>query len=120
MIEAKNFRLGNIAATGSGKPFKVVYLDEGIPLNGVPITKEYLVEMGCLPNENGHWCMNFQTHFIEFQFHSGDAWYPVYTEFAEMSHQEEQFVVLNKVHYVHEVQNLVFVLAAKEITITLV
>lgn len=120
MIDAKNFRLGNIAASGGGIPFEVVYLDKDLPLRGVPITKDYLEQMGFIPQENSMLGMNLQTHVLELMGDSGDAWYPIYTEFAELSHEGEQFVFLNRIHFVHEVQNLVFVLAAKEITITIV
>lgn len=119
MIEAKNFRLGNIAATGNNKPFKVVFLDEGLPLKGVPITKEYLEEMGFLPDENGHWWMNLQTQVLSLIPGIDGFWYPKVAEFAEMSHQDDQVVFFSRKKYIHELQNFVYEIADKELTITI-
>ena len=76
---------------------------------GIELTTTILVMSGF--TEDNH----KRLEFIEMP----DGFYPMYAQLPELSSEEEQRVALNRIKYVHELENLFFVLTGKELNINL-
>ena len=141
-MEAKNFRVGNHVLTATpGMPIKIPSFRasvQGITLLGelmfchrpdsqgfkthtnhvcgIDLVCEDLVNFGFIKDSEWSYRIPLQTHYLEL-IPSEQHWYPVYAEVHEMSHQDEQRVGLNRIRFVHELQNLFFTLTGKELEI---
>lgn len=62
--------------------------------------------------------MNLQTHYLEI-ISAADGWYPLYAQVPEFSSEAEQRVGLQRIEYIHELENLFFVLTGKVLNIQL-
>lgn len=123
MIEPNSLRIGNLVRGPKGieKVWDVmcdmVNTDKGErlyeDLEPLPITDEILLEMGFEEDDSNFW-FDMETHHLELRL-SSDYYYPIYVQDAEMSHEDEQRVCLNRVKFIHELQNLFFVLTGKEL-----
>lgn len=78
------------------------------------LTKEYLIGVGFTKDNNNNYWKDLQTHYLELMPLNG-YWYPVYAQLPEMSHETEQRVTINRIKFVHELQNLFFVLTGNEL-----
>lgn len=85
---------------------------------GIELTTVILVMSGFTEDNNGHFWIDLQTHYLEF-IPMADGFYPTYVQKPELSSQEEQRVSLNRIKFVHELENLFFILTGKELNITL-
>jgi hypothetical protein len=85
-------------------------------LRGIELTNVFLVKNGFSEDNNGYFWINLKTHYLTL-IPTSDGYYPVYTEIPEMSSEPEQSVGLNKINFIHELQNLLYVLTGKEMEI---
>lgn len=85
---------------------------------GIELTTVILVMSGFTEDNNGHFWIDLQTHYLEF-IPMHDGFYPIYAQLPELSSEAEQRVGLNKIQFVHELENLFFVLTGKEIIVNL-
>ena len=83
---------------------------------GIPITETILGANNFVfdGTNTGNWWMNLQTHYLEM-ISAADGWYPLYAQVPEFSSEAEQRVVLQMIKYIHELENLFFVLTGKEL-----
>lgn len=124
MIKATDLRIGNRVHQGvvtgmfnsHGKQaiqimlsdkFTYIFLEED--LNPEPIEESDLRELGFANSGDSRW-VDFQTHYLELTPSAEGYWYPVYAQYAELSSEDEQRVSLNRIQYLHELENLVWVL----------
>jgi hypothetical protein len=123
-MEAKNFRIGNWIRTHKEEQIVDVLCDsintyshECMTYDNVgfiEITNDWLIDFGFMKDNNGNYWIDLQTHYLELMPSNG-YWYPVYAQVPEMSHEDDQCVSLNRIQYVHELQNLFFALTGNEL-----
>jgi len=65
-------------------------------------------------DSQGNYWINLQTHYLKF-IYTKEYWYPVYVQIPELSSEDEQQVGLKRIKYIHELQNLYFVLTGDEL-----
>lgn len=83
-------------------------------LKPIPLTPEWLERFGF----NSELWINLNTHYFELihtKENGVDWFYPVYAEINELSCEMEQQVSLNRIQYVHQLQNLYFALTGDEL-----
>lgn len=128
MINLKELRLGNwVYILDIGKCAQIKSIDsEGVThhvmwghvyadmIEPIPLTEEILLKCGFIKDNNGNYWIDLQTHYLELMS-SNVYWYPVYAQTPEMSHQDEQRVSINRIQYVHELQNLFFAITGTEL-----
>lgn len=85
---------------------------------GIELTTVILVMSGFTEDNNGHFWIDLKTHYLEF-IPMADEFYPIYAQLPELSSEAEQRVGLSRIQFVHELENLFFVLTGKEITVNL-
>lgn len=83
------------------------------PIN---ITRQFLQKNGFTEDINGTLWRLMQTHYLEM-IDMPDGFYPVYTQIPEVSSEAEQKVGINKIKYVHQLQNLWYSLTGVELEI---
>lgn len=83
------------------------------PIN---LTNVFLVKNKFSEDNNGHFWLNLQTHYLEL-IPMPDGYYPLYAQLPEISSEAEQKVGLNKINYVHQLQNLVYSLIGSELQV---
>jgi hypothetical protein len=84
----------------------------------IPLTPEILEKVGFVIDNNGSYWKSLGTHYLEFIITNG-WYYPVYAQLAEVSSEAECKVGLNRIQFVHQLQNLYFVLVGEELNISL-
>jgi len=85
-------------------------------IKGITITEEWCFKFGFTKNDNGNYWIDLQTHNLEL-IRFGKYLYPLYVQYAEMHHEDNQMVSLNRIEFVHELQNLFFTLAGIDLEI---
>jgi hypothetical protein len=87
---------------------------------GIELNKTILVMSGFTEDNHNRFTVwkDLQTHYLEFIV-MPDGFYPMYTQLPELSLEEEQRVALNRIKYVHELENLFFVLTGKELNVNM-
>lgn len=80
------------------------------------ITNAFLVLNKFTEDNNGTFWLNLQTHYLEL-IKMPDGYYPVYAQLPELSSEAEQRVSLNKISYVHQLQNLYYCLTGNELEV---
>lgn len=131
-MKASDLRLGNYLIDEDGEIFKVCSIFLNHPLykdcvfgennlvsciytiKPISLTEEWLLKFGFIKDDNGNYWIDLQTHYLEL-VSSNEHYYPVYVQVPEMSHEEEQRVSMNRIVYVHQLQNLYFALTGKEL-----
>jgi hypothetical protein len=83
---------------------------------GIPITETFFTTNNFVydGNNTGIWWKNLQTHYLEM-ISGVDGWYPVFIQMPELSSESEQRVGLRRIEYIHELENLFFVLTGEEL-----
>ncbi|MDO6389030.1 hypothetical protein Q4E40_02740 [Pontibacter sp. BT731] len=85
-------------------------------LQGVPITEEELTRMGFKKDNRTLWLVvNGGDYYIELDKVRGE-WYPDYCQCPEFSSVPEQRINLSAIQYMHQLQNLYYVLTGEELT----
>ena len=84
----------------------------------IPLTPEIFVLNGFGEDNNGHFLLDLQTHYLEI-IPMKDGFYPMYGQKRETSGDNDNLVTLNRIDYVHQLQNLYFVLTGEELNIDL-
>lgn len=84
----------------------------------IELTTTILVLNGFTEDNNGTFWLNLQTHYLEFIV-AQDGFYPIYAQLPELSSEAEQRVGMTRINYVHELENLFFVLVGKEMNVQL-
>lgn len=85
-------------------------------VNPIDITTTWLVVNGFSEDNNGIFSYGLQTHYLDIT-PGQDGFYPAYGQLPEMSSEDEQRVSLNRINFIHEFQNLFFVLTGEEFNI---
>ena len=85
---------------------------------GIDITTTILVMSGFTEDNSGSFWYNMQTHYLEIIV-GADGFYPIYAQLPELSSEEEQRVGLQRVRFIHELENLFFVLTGQEWNVNL-
>ena len=91
---------------------------EADDLEGIPLTPEIFVLNGFGEDNNGHFLLDLQTHYLEI-IPMKDGFYPMYGQKRETSGDNDNMVSLNRIDYVHQLQNLYFALTGEELNINL-
>ena len=122
---SKELRIGNWMKdnqVGFKDNFKVSVGDIKDYCNGITeytpiaISNAFLVLNKFSEDNNGHFWLNLQTHYLEL-IPMPDGYYPVYIQLPEMSSESEQRVGLHKINFVHQLENLHYWLTGNEIEI---
>lgn len=115
-MEAKNFRIGNLVEEPKGCTHKIERVDilSKRVRHGLKISIPHLTGFGFVKDDNGNYWMDLQTHYIELTPSNG-YWCPIYAQLPEMSHEDEQRVSINRIQFIHELQNLFFALTGTEL-----
>jgi hypothetical protein len=115
-MELNELRIGNIFMMGSYQhtmdygDYMILAVNSDIPINGIPITEEKLLQLGFKYNESiKHWFINwgingvefikFDEHYSLFSFQLGTGKYKV-------------------LEHIHQLQNLYFALTGEELVLT--
>ena len=120
-MKANELRIGNFLYDNV-KYFQVtsktiLQIDNGAKsFNPIPLTPEILENCGFGADVNYDFYFDMQTHGLEIRCMT-DGFYPIYIQYSEMSSENEQRVGLERINYVHELQNLFFVLHKDELEI---
>ena len=81
-------------------------------IKGISITEDWLINFGF---QNYHcWEYRWVTGGLQL-IETNGYWYPAVFSHPEMSHEDDQCVSLNRIKYVHELQNLFFAITGKEL-----
>src|SRR5690606_21358009 len=81
----------------------------------IPLTDELLIKKGFIKDTtNGTIWIDLQTHYLEFRYADG-YYYPNYCQYCELSSESEQCVSLNRIKYLHQLQNIYHALTGKEL-----
>lgn len=137
-MEAKNFRIGNIvnikknvrqdgSCITENSYFEISelkkdvvhfkgfyyaeYYEDLVPIN---INDEILSNYGFKKDSIGNMWFDLTTHWLSLIFVDG-FYYPLYAQQPEIGQEDEQIVSLNRIKFVHELQNLFFALTGKEL-----
>jgi len=122
-MKAEELRLNNLIYNGLGQPFKVnattiseFSLGQSVlgDFKPIPLTEEWLRQFGFLKDDDGNYWIDLQTHYLELVPSRGYL-YPTYVQVPEMSYEDEQRVIINRIEFVHELQNLYFALRGEEL-----
>ena len=81
----------------------------------IKLTEEWLLKFGFKKDKNGIFYIDLFTHYLELMY-SMECYYPVYIQKSAMSSENEQRIGLINLEFVHELQNLYFVLTGEELT----
>jgi len=82
----------------------------------IVITNVFLTKNGFSEDNNGHFWLNLQTHYLEL-IPMPDGYYPVYAQLPEMNVESEQRVGLNKINFIHQLQNIFYSLRGVEMEV---
>ena len=132
MIQANELRIGNMVQIPDRRArvsaifpthFRATDKD-GIDLgnslqvnfNPIELTPDILVSHNFTEDNNGHFWKDLHSHYLEF-IPMPDGFYPIWASVGEMSSEPEQRVSLNRINYVHQLQNLFWVLTGQELEI---
>ena len=85
----------------------------------IPITEEWLVRFGFKKHRSDFYIMLDTPDFHLNLMISKDGFYPSIEQTPEFASEDVQICYLNKIEYVHQIQNLFFTLTGKELTYTL-
>jgi len=89
--------------------------DEYYRLKPFPLKDYHLRMFGFIcEGDNGNYWMDLKTHGLQL-IPSQGFWYPVYIDYGEMASDIEQHVSLKRVKYIHQLQNLFYVLEGKNL-----
>ena len=83
-------------------------------LQPIPITEDELIKLGFKKYNNGDYWINLQTHYLELMYSNG-FWYPTYAQIDGFLYYDTTAGTLNCIKYIHQLQNLYFVLTNKEL-----
>lgn len=91
--------------------------DEYYRLKPLPL-KDYhfsqFEEFHFFKDNQGGWVVDLFTNYLELM-PAPEGWYPVYAEYSEVSSEPEQRIHLKCIKYVHELQNLFYILEGKDL-----
>lgn len=73
-----------------------------------------LTKHGFVKTGDQNYMIDFQTHYLELMPFD-KYWYPIYAQYAEMSHEHEQRVSLRRIKYMYELDLLFFVLRGEDL-----
>lgn len=90
------------------------YFVEKEETNDKPLSAVFLIETGFSEDNNGHFWLNLQTHYLEL-IPMADGYYPVYVQVPEMSSENEQRVSLNKIESVKQLKDLIKTISGREL-----
>jgi hypothetical protein len=136
MIKANELRLGNYFLL-KGKPKKVKHIwpyGVGIPteegddwtqvleiedIEPIPLTREILEKARFEKNRDNDFIISMALDFhLSISFYPDGA-FPILIKDSEMYNGEAQMVPLNRLDYLHQLQNLYFALTGEELTLDL-
>lgn len=127
-MKANELRLGNwvmATQTYSTEPFPIQIdaisvFDKMQDLQPIPLTPEILEKAGFQYSEYyQEYCLPLSCDlYFELKFVK-DYYYPTLHKKPEFSSSDEQVIGLNRIQYLHELQNLIFILQGTELTINL-
>lgn len=83
-------------------------------VEGVPITEKRLLLVGFEKGKFGNLSIDFGDSIL-ILIPSHVFFYPVYSMYSELHAEENQDVHLNRIQYMHELQNLYFTLRGEEL-----
>lgn len=116
MIKANELRIGNWIRVFGGYA-KVKLIPSELPIEPIPLTPEILEKCGFVEDRGNYW-VDLMTHYLEL-INKLQGWFPVYAQTPELSSEAEQRVLLNRIDYLHQLQNLFFALTGTELNIDL-
>jgi hypothetical protein len=125
MIQANELKVGNwVFDNDYQTKVKLIYAPPAILLNElslipIELTCEILTDCGFKTDDNGNQWFNLQTHYLELILAADGFYYPIYVQMPELSCEPEQRINLQRIKYVHQLQNLYFILTGEELEITL-
>lgn len=124
-IEAKDLRSGNLILNRHGEVEEVDWMTfkdmcqprmSGHGYTGIPLTPEWLERMGFTMDINPLIMLGTPDRFLYFAVVRGE-FYPALKTYSEFANEEPQTASLNRIEYVHELQNLYWCLCGKELEV---
>ncbi len=128
MIKANEVRVGNWVrnyssdkswfiddiVTGHWDPFSELYSRA----EGIPLTPEILEKCGFEKNRSDEYVYSMQPDFhLSISFYKTGI-FPMLIKDSEFSNGEAQAIGLQKINYLHQLQNLYFALTGEELNFT--
>lgn len=104
----KKYNKANILEIGINYPTAIVDLER---LSGIPLTKEWLLNLGFKKDSDGSFIKNDISIFLDKRFKTNLFLQENQDNFKWFSYE-------CKIQYVHQLQNLYFALTGDELTIT--
>ena len=137
MIKTNELRIGNFVSINNGFEMLVhsifqndtVYLDFIPPLvnegdiweedfkdiNPIPLTEEWFLKFGFKKNKHENLILNLELDRKLEIIETKEGFYIELVQLPELSCEDIQFIVLRKIEYVHQLQNLYFALTGEDI-----
>lgn len=81
------------------------------------LTEDWLINFGFKKDDNGNYWIPIEIE-TWLQLTVIDMFYPMICQAGELSHEKENYVSLNGIQYVHQLQNLFFAITGKELELT--
>ena len=110
-MKVTDFRIGNLVEEPKGNIHKIDRLDECSKIrNGIKLTDEWLIKFGFMKDDNGIYWIDLEVEYLELIPTKKD-WLPRYVQIVGL----ESGVKLRIIKFVHQLQNLFFVITGKEL-----
>ena len=112
-MKVTDFRIGNLVEDPKGNIHKIERLDESSKIsNGIKLTDEWLIKFGFIKDDNGIYWIDLEVEYLELiPSLSKKHWLPRYVQIVGL----ESKVKLRRIKFVHQLQNLFFVITGKEL-----
>jgi len=115
-MKVTDFRIGNLVEEPKGHTHKIERLDESSTRirHGIKLTEEWLIKFGFMKDYNGIYWTDLEVEYLELiPSFSKKHWLPRYVQIVGFESESE--VRLNKIKFVHQLQNLFFALTGTEL-----
>ncbi len=128
-MDIKELRIGNIILAEFGMGYDQIetvdaetftrFTTDHVSFSGVELTEGWLIKLGLVINNSGGSFIikiNSEDRHL-YIIQTKQEFYPYLHQAPEMSFESEQLFSLNYIKYVHQLQNLYFVLTGEELQI---
>ena len=115
-LKRNELRIGNLIETDNGNIIKCDYVNRQVEKFWKPIklNNDWFKKFKAQKNDIGnYWFYIDECTYIEFT--ETDAFYPMLFQIGELSHEGDSYISLNRIHFVHQLQNLYYTLTGQEL-----
>src|SRR6056297_385215 len=111
-MKVTDFRIGNLVEEPKGHTHKIERLDESSTRirHGIKLTEDWLIKFGFMKDDNGIYWIDLEVEYLELiPSLNKKHWLPRYVQIVGLESQ----VKLRRIKFVHQLQNLFFVITGK-------